>query len=27
VLKAVEKIEKGFSRGRERTTLDRWFRP
>ena len=27
VLKAVEKIERGFSRGQERTTLDRWFRP
>ena len=27
VLKAVEKIEKGFSRGKERTTLDKWFRP
>jgi len=27
VLKAVEKISRGFSRGRERTTLDQWFRP
>ena len=27
VLKAVEKIQKGFSTSRERTTLDRWFRP
>lgn len=27
VLKAVEKIDRGFSRGRERTTLDQWFRP
>jgi len=27
VLKAVEKVSRGFSRGRERTTLDQWFRP
>jgi flap endonuclease-1 len=27
VLRAVEKISKGYSRGRERTTLDKWFRP
>ena len=27
VLKAVERIGRGFSRGRERTTLDQWFRP
>jgi flap endonuclease-1 len=27
VLKAVEKINVGFSRSRERTTLDRWFQP
>jgi flap endonuclease-1 len=27
VLKAVERMEKGFSRGTERTTLDQWFRP
>ncbi len=26
VLKAVEKINKGFSRSQERTTLDKWFR-
>jgi len=25
VLKAVEKMERGFDRGRERATLDRWF--
>ncbi|UCH56651.1 MAG: flap endonuclease-1 [Candidatus Bathyarchaeota archaeon] len=24
---AVDRIERGFSRGRERTTLDQWFRP
>ena len=27
VLKAVEKVSRGFSRGRERTTLDQWFGP
>lgn len=27
VLKAVGKIEKGFKRGRERVTLERWFKP
>ncbi len=27
VLKAVEKISKGYSRDRQRTTLDRWFIP
>jgi len=27
VLKAVERIDRGFSRGRERTTLDQWFKP
>lgn len=27
VLKAVEKIGRGFARERERTTLDKWFRP
>jgi flap endonuclease-1 len=27
VLKAVEKVSRGFSRGKERTTLDQWFRP
>jgi flap endonuclease-1 len=27
VLKAVDKVSRGFSRGRERTTLDQWFRP
>ena len=27
VMKAVEKIEKGYKRGRERTTLERWFQP
>jgi hypothetical protein len=25
VFKAVERMEKGFSRGTERTTLDQWF--
>jgi len=27
VLKAVEKIGRGFAKERERTTLDKWFRP
>ncbi len=27
VLKAVDRISMGFSRGKERTTLDQWFRP
>lgn len=27
VLKAVEKMEKGFKRGKERVTLERWFQP
>jgi len=27
VIKAVERISNGFSRGKERTTLDQWFRP
>jgi len=27
VTKAVEKIERGYGRGRERTTLERWFKP
>jgi len=27
VLKAVARIERGFSHGQERTTLDQWFRP
>lgn len=27
VIKAIQKIEKGFSLTRERTTLDQWFRP
>jgi hypothetical protein len=25
VFKAVDKMEKGFSRGTSRTTLDQWF--
>ena len=27
VFKAIEKLERGFSRATERTTLDQWFRP
>ncbi|RLI10208.1 flap endonuclease-1 [Candidatus Bathyarchaeota archaeon] len=27
VMKAVEKIKRGYERGRERTTLERWFSP